>query len=100
MATVIARAFPSSSDPSIPENYRSISGVRVQYTDGMPVLHMKGLSRRRIPKWGILTAIIILVSIIRRIVVLRHLSRAYRRESLSDDIAQFYNERSAAWERV
>lgn len=99
-ANVIACALPLSSDRSIPENYKSITGLRVQYSDGMPVLHMNGLSHRRIPKWWLLAAVIIIISIIRRIVVLRHLSRIYRRESLLDDIAQFYDVRSAAWERV
>lgn len=38
--------------------------------------------------------------LVRRLVVVRHLSRKYRRQDLLGDIARFYDVRSAAWEYV
>lgn len=91
------------------EQYRRESSRRVwtaQSTfvtkdkQGVTVINVNGMSSPRTPLWllGIIAAAI--AWLIRRIVVLRHLARQYRREDLAKDIADFYDQRSAAWETV
>lgn len=67
---------------------------------GYRVINIRGVSRPPPPIWlfGIIAYAIAWVA--RRIVIVKHLSRRYKRENLTKDIADFYDERSAAWETV
>lgn len=67
---------------------------------GFRVLNVRGMSQRHTPLWLLGVIACGFAWIIRRIVILRHLSRVYRREDLNKDIADFYDLRSAAWETV
>lgn len=67
---------------------------------GLTVLNIDGMSRPPPPVWLICLVLGLITWLIRRVIVLRHLMRIYKRDDLIQDIAQFYNLRSAAWERV
>lgn len=67
---------------------------------GVTVLNVDGLSRPPTPLWFIALIASAVGWFIRRFVIMRHLTRVYRRADLSKDIANFYDARSAAWETV
>lgn len=67
---------------------------------GLPVLNIDGFSRPPPPYWLFALIVAAVGWLLRRLVIARHLARVYKRVDLSQDIAEFYDARSAAWERV
>lgn len=67
---------------------------------GAPVLNVSGVSRSSPPLWLLALFTSAVIWLIRRLAILRHLSKRYQRSDLSQDIARFYDERTAAWEQV
>lgn len=68
--------------------------------NGFTVISVDGMSRRPTPFWLIGLILSALIWLWRRFIILRHLSRVYKRANLKRDIADFYDIRSAAWESV
>lgn len=67
---------------------------------GFPVVNLSGISRSPIPNWVLILLAGAVIWVVRRIFVLKHLSRVYQRDNLNNDIADFYDKRSEAWESV
>lgn len=90
-----------SVSPSLPRSSDSLRNAFVtRDSSGIPVLHMKGISKRQTPLWLILGIAAVVIWIIRRIRMIMALSRRYVRKNLNQDIANFYDTRSASWESV
>lgn len=78
----------------------SARGYVTRDRSGLTVVNIDGFSRPPMPLWLIALLVYAVGWIVRRLVVLRHLTRVYKRADLSKDIADFYDVRSAAWETV
>lgn len=92
-----------SSVPSKPGSRLPITPASTYITrdsSGIPVIAIDGFSKRPTPWWLIALLLSAFVWLVRRIVILRHLARMYKRQDLKQDIADFYDIRSAAWEVV
>ena len=67
---------------------------------GLTVVNIDGMSNPPLPIWIICLILGLIIWLIRRIIVIRHLMRIYKREDLARDISEFYDLRSLAWEKV
>lgn len=94
----IMSAAPSRPKPCLAATIASAHITRD--SSGLTVIAIDGFSKRPTPWWFIALLLSAVVWVVRRIVVLRHIARVYKRKDLSQDIANFYDIRSAAWEAV
>ncbi|KAI0562354.1 Methyltransferase [Gracilaria domingensis] len=67
---------------------------------GFPVLQIEKVSKRLIPLWVLAMIAAAVTWFLRRLMMLRCLAQKYIRKDLKKDIADFYDNRSAAWETV
>jgi tocopherol O-methyltransferase len=78
------------------------SSVKVKYdrNAGLHVLQVPGLSQARPPVWTVLVFAYGVYRFLRRRSMKKIMSRPFGRDDLNDEIASFYDYRSAAWEVV
>ncbi|CAN8077001.1 unnamed protein product [Agarophyton chilense] len=99
----IALPRMDAAAPQLPNLFklRTVEKVYVKRdASGVPILHMKEVHRRSIPLWLLVIIAAAVTWVLRRFMMLKHLSRKYVRQDLKNEIADFYDKRSAAWETV